>query len=255
MDHVPPKACFEDGYTPEGFEFPACGACNSGTRKQDQVFGFYSMYVDFDVSKLQRPQHRNKLERLAKALRNNYPDALIDPATIKTITSTPHIVSSTPLAISIGTPPAVVDAISVMGAKLTHALYFRETNTVLTNSHLFCSASYQPQQAGTDALTTLMQSLLPNIEIGKRTNIKLYGDRFRYLSGFKTEGLFCWAAQFGHGIILWGLARATSIVLPPPGSLASLPWQSAACGPGAPREVADNDYHDAVETSISSSPE
>jgi hypothetical protein len=30
IDHVPPKACFPDGYHPDGFEFAACSASIKG---------------------------------------------------------------------------------------------------------------------------------------------------------------------------------------------------------------------------------
>lgn len=39
---------------------------------------------------------------------------------------------------------------------------------------------YQPQQASTQALTSLITPLLPETETGSRRNIKNYGDRFRY---------------------------------------------------------------------------
>lgn len=80
IDHVPPKACFPDGYAPEGFESPACKACNEGTVKQDQIFGLYSMLLDFDVSKSMREEYRKKIMKLRRAITNNYPEALPDVA-------------------------------------------------------------------------------------------------------------------------------------------------------------------------------
>jgi hypothetical protein len=78
VDHVPPRACFPDGFMPEELEFPACKECNEGATKQDQIFGFYTMFLDFDESKMTRPEDRAKLEKLRQGILNNYPDALPD---------------------------------------------------------------------------------------------------------------------------------------------------------------------------------
>src|SRR5262245_39466576 len=37
-EHCPPKAMFQNKQWPEGFQFPACDACNAGTRDHDLVF-------------------------------------------------------------------------------------------------------------------------------------------------------------------------------------------------------------------------
>lgn len=80
IDHVPPRACFPTGYAPEGFEFPACDPCNQGTKKQDQIFGLYSMLLDFDESKMRRPEDLEKMSNLRRGIANNYPEALPDEA-------------------------------------------------------------------------------------------------------------------------------------------------------------------------------
>jgi hypothetical protein len=48
VDHVPPKSSFPDGHWPEEFEFPACGICNEETKKNDQIFGYYALALDFN---------------------------------------------------------------------------------------------------------------------------------------------------------------------------------------------------------------
>lgn len=71
-DHVPPKACFPDGFCPEDFEFPACANCNRGTKRDDQVFVFYAMLLDFNEATLDRTYAR-KLKKLRDGIANNYP--------------------------------------------------------------------------------------------------------------------------------------------------------------------------------------
>jgi hypothetical protein len=233
IDHVPPRACFPEGYAPHGFESPACKECNEGTKKQDQIFGFYSMLVDFDHSKITGKEHRRKLSKLLKGIANNYPCALPDLTQASPVNRTEILVTTEPLAISVPVPHGVKEAIQMMGAKLTHALYLRETGRILTTRHQYFSGAYQPQRGGTQNFSSFLTTLLPNLIIGARSNIRNYGDRFRYLSGYKEDDLFCWAAQFGHGIILWGIVCGAGVRLPSAGPLASALWMYGAGGPGA----------------------
>lgn len=237
IDHVPPRACFPDGYAPESFESPACKACNEGTVKQDQIFGFYSMFADFDESKFNRKEDRKKIMKLRQGIANNYPDALPDQTRAYPVKRTESVITTEPLAFSLPVTPAVREAIDVIGKKLTHALYLRDTGRILTRQHCFFSSAYQPQRGGTQNFTSFLASL-PNLIVGVRPNIKKYGDRFRYVSGYKEEeDFFSWAAQFGHGIILWGIVCGPGVKRPSNGPLGSTPWLSGGCGPGASVEA------------------
>jgi len=233
IDHVPPKACFPDGYVPENFESPACDACNRGTKKQDQIFGLYALSLDFDESNTQQEKHISKLLKLRKGIANNYPEALPDTAKAYPIYRIGHIITPTPAAISVFAPTALKEAIDVMGKKLTHALYFRHAGKVLTKEHKFLYHLYQPQCGGTEKFTSFLNSLLPNRIIGQRKNIKDYGDRFKYMYGYKEqEDFFVFSAQFGRGIILWGIICGLETEKPQD-DLFSSHWIRGACGPGA----------------------
>ena len=238
IDHVPPQACFPRGYMPENFEFPACVACNSGSRRQDEMFGFYSQLLDFDKSKMIRAEDRERLLKLRQSIAHHSPDALPDVATSHAVNRVGSIITPKPVAFSVRTPPHLKDAVAMTGAKLTHALYLRETGKLLSKNHQFLSALYQPQTIGTEALTSYFVSLLPTFAVGTRTNIKKYGDRFQYQSGYKEqEDFFLYAAQFGRGIILWGIVCGPGVELPSSGPLNSALWLSGACGPGANARV------------------
>ena len=238
IDHVPPRACFPDGYAPDGFELPACKACNKGTKKQDQIFGFYSMVFDFDESKMSLEEHLNKMEKLRKGINNNYPEAI--PDRTYPVHRVGSIITPKPAAYTFRAPPDLEDAIKVMGIKLTHALYFHETGKILIPEHKFFTSSYQPQLAETKNLTAYLASLLPNQTVGMRPNIRNYGDRFRYSWGYKErEDFFSYSAQFGHGIILLGIVCGPGIKRPDgPGPLSDASnWLSGACGAGANAEA------------------
>lgn len=85
LDHVPPRAYFPDGFMPEEFEFPTCKACNEGATKHDQIFCLYSMLLDFDEFKTLRSEDRVKIEKLRQGILNNYPDALPDTRSARSV--------------------------------------------------------------------------------------------------------------------------------------------------------------------------
>jgi len=235
-DHVPPQACFPKGYVPEGFEFPACKQCNEGAAKVDQIFGYYSLCFDFDVSKTDLADDAKQKKKLLQGILNNYPDALPDLTTAYPIHQVGSVITPYPAAIVLDTPPALKEAFKMMGQKLTHAIYMRETGKILSAAHRFVSSCYQPQRMGTETLTSYFNSLqLPNKSVGVRPNIKSYdGDRFRYISGVKDDGNFLlYASQFGKGLILWSMVCGQNMKLPEVGFLASATWSRGACGPGA----------------------
>ncbi len=225
IDHVPPRACFPDGYTPESFESPACKDCNQGTDKEDQIFGLYAMLLDFDESKTRQEENAKKINKLRQGIANNYPEALPDEARAYPVNRVGRIITPKAVAIAMPTPSPLKIAIEVMGKKLTHALYYRETGRILTPEHQFFSSAYQPQRRETQELTAFLTSILPDQTVGIRRNIKPYGDRFRYSSGCKAqEDFFSFAAQFGRGIILWGIVCGSGIEKPSSGPLSSASW-------------------------------
>ena len=125
---------------PENFEFPACVACNSGSRRQDEMFGFYSQLLDFDKSKMIRAEDRERLLKLRQSIAHHSPDALPDVATSHAVNRVGSIITPKPVAFSVRTPPHLKDAVAMTGAKLTHALYLRETGKLLSKNHQFLSA-------------------------------------------------------------------------------------------------------------------
>jgi hypothetical protein len=234
LDHVPPKACFPAGYWPEGFEFPACEACNLPTNKYDQIFGFYAMCVDFSKEN-RTPAALARFAELKAGILNNYPDALPNTVGSRPIFSTGSIVTPTPLAVEISRPPAFRDAATVIAQKLTHALYYRECGKALTSDHWLLSDFYQPQRSDTRLLTDFFVELLPDQTIGTRSNLRQYGERFAYKFLVREEDdFFVYAAQFGRGLILWGIVLGPGLAvsgLQEP--LRSKPWHRGACGLGS----------------------
>lgn len=234
IDHVPPRACFPKGYAPEGFWSPACKKCNGSASREDQVFGFYSMLLDFDETKMAREEDVKRIQELKRVIINKYPDALPDPGSAFPVHQFGSVITPYPVAVGLDTNLVFKEALKVMGQKLTHALYMRETGKILGVGHRFLSSCYQPQRGGTETLTSYFNSLLPTEVVGVRPNIKSYRDRFRYLFGYKEEDdFFVYSAQFGRGLIVWGIVLGPGTNTPEVEPLHSAPWQTGACGAGA----------------------
>ncbi len=204
IDHIPPKACFPDGYWPEDFEFPACEVCNQGSKRDDQLTGFYTQLLDFNESN-RTPHDAAKMTKLRDAILRNYPDALPDTSRSLPINQVGAIITPSPVAISVQRPAAFAQTMETLQRKLTHALYYREVGKPLTKSHAYLSEHYQIQ--GSDhTLTKFLGELLPDETIGTRIDRKDYGERFGYKSGYKDkDDFFMYGAQFGKGLIVWGI--------------------------------------------------
>lgn len=229
IDHVPPKACFPEGYWPEEFEFPACEKCNGESRRDDQLFGFYSQLLDFNESN-RTPADVKKITKLRDSIAHNFPDALPDPSTARPIYRVGSIIASNPLAIAVRTPKVFREPIETLERKLTHALYYRETGRAVSKTHLFLSEFYQPQ-GGSDVLTRYLVGLLPNQTIGGRSNVKTYGERFGYKSGWKEkDDFFMYIAQFGRGLIVWGIVLGSETKISESANyLRAKPWRQGGC--------------------------
>jgi hypothetical protein len=234
LDHVPPKACFPVGMWPDEFEFPSCNTCNNGTSKHDMIFGFYSMLLVFNEAN-RTPGDRKRLQQLKTDILQRHPDAFPDLQNGEPIHRVGRIITPSPVAITVDTKPAVSEAMVATGEKLTHALYYREAKSILTPRHQFFSSRYQIQRDGTETLTSFFKGLLPQTKIGDRSNIKQYGSRFAYMSGLKQEeDFFLFAAQFGYGLLIWGMVLGPGMALSASNdSLQKMNWKPCGGGLGS----------------------
>ena len=69
IDHVPARTCFAGRAAPEGFEFPACVACQSATRLDEMAFGFAVRMFDRNGANYRR----DEVQKALVGLRNNLP--------------------------------------------------------------------------------------------------------------------------------------------------------------------------------------
>jgi hypothetical protein len=173
------------------------------------------MLLDFNEAD-RTAEDRDRFLHLQEEIRKRYPEALPDITTQKPVYRFGRLYAPSPVAILVARKPAMNEAVQTIGEKLAHALYYREMKKTLTRNHRFFASAYQIQDPSTHALTDYFKQQFPNLTIGTRPNIKLYGSRFAYKSGCKSEeDFFTFAAQFGYGLILWGMVLGTGVDVDP----------------------------------------
>ncbi len=242
QDHVPPRACFPKDLMPGGFEFPSCSDCNHGTSKQDTIFGFTSQLLDFNEANRSAADIA-RTDQLREEIARRWPEALPDAASGEAIFRAGHIITPSPVAISVTTTPAVKEAMEKIGEKLAHALFYRETGKIMTHHESFFCSILQIQRLGAESLTDYFRRVLPDLRMGDRPNIKQYGKRFAYKSGWKPDDqFFVFAAQFGLGVMCWGMVFGPKMQLSSSNdALKGMHWRPGGCGLGCHRRSGDDD--------------
>ncbi len=219
---------------PESFEFPSCSDCNHGTSKQDTICGFTAQLLDFNEAN-RTAADIARTDQLRAEIARRWPEALPDPASVEAIFRVGNIVTPSPVAFSAVAPPAVREAMGRVGEKLAHALYYRETGKIVKQQERFFSSILQTQRLGAENLTDYFRRILPDLKIGSRTNIKHYGNRFAYKTGWKPDDqFFVFAAQFGLGIMCWGMVLGPKMQLNSSNeALEAMDWRLGGCGMGS----------------------
>jgi hypothetical protein len=72
VDHIPSRSCFDERQFPEGFEFPSCNACNSGSSSDEQVVAMFSRVYSHPAV----PAKPNEIQKYLKGISNNNPEIL-----------------------------------------------------------------------------------------------------------------------------------------------------------------------------------
>jgi hypothetical protein len=92
--------------------------------KADQIFGYYSLLLDFDESKFGALEHQQKIRKLRQGIMNNYPGALPDPRHARSINRVGSLISPAPVAISLPMTLEVQEAMEVIGRKVTPLYHY-----------------------------------------------------------------------------------------------------------------------------------
>jgi len=209
IEHCPPRAMFQHRQWPEGFEFPACDACNLGSADDDLIVALLARINPFDGS----GGADGRFSKLASSIRQKH------PGLIARMYPTPgqarRLNRSLGLTVAKGKThqesgvanvlPEMHRAVEVFAAKLAKAIYYKETSKVFPldgellmkwsgNSHLVTQGRY-----------LLLDSLgdLPGNAPELRRGRTVLNDQFSYALNMADGGdLFAIRATFGAGFAL-----------------------------------------------------
>ncbi len=238
IEHCPPRAMFQYRQWPEGFEFPACEACNSGTGDHDLLIAMLARMDPFtnqgnkdekliglmQMANKQYPGMFKKMMPSAIEARRQNRELGIQPAAGQSHQDTGVV----------KIPDEIHEAVCVLARKLAKGVFYREVATPFpdegclllnwfTNSELFRTGQYMVF----DLLKELSGTAPPLLRSGQYLN-----DQFEYklsLSADKTTMVL--QARFGNtfGLVVFG----SSIVGLLEASVTRLREQTERSGPFA----------------------
>ena len=208
IDHVPARVCFRGRESPDGFEFPACEACNSKSRDSEQVAAFYINAMDWSEDEPDLVEFGS----LLSAVRNNYPTAVPQAATTRTKRKKLKLSGDLlPKGMMYSDLPIMTisqDArnhLSFFSGKLALALYYRHYQKPLNESYVVYTTWIEYTAASLQAALGQMKSVFPNLVMGSRPNTNI-GQQFGYLWGGVENGeVFGFVAQFRQSFFVIGL--------------------------------------------------
>lgn len=213
IEHCPPRAMFQHRQWPEGFEFPACEACNHGSGDDDLVVAMLARMDPFEekgnrdgrleglmfAANRQRPGMLEKMMPSAVEARRNNRKLGIAPALGQTHQEVGGV----------KVPEEFHVAVCTLARKLAKGIYYRETGKVFpisgclllnwfTNADLLREGKY--------IVFDLLKEIGGNIPPVQRTGVFL-NDQFEYKISFSPEAdIIVLQARFGHafGFVVFG---------------------------------------------------
>lgn len=206
IDHVPPRTCFPDRLAPEGFEFPACAHCQSATRLDELVIGFYIKLSDPDDSNFREAE----FERALQGLKNNMPhltpqldlssrDKRRSIAAMGLEKPPGILAKELPLA---AIPEEVHAHIVRYAHKMACAIYYREQERIASRDHcVWATWTHSVHRHAMEALDPFVK-MTPLVTTGTRRNVSI-GNMFGYRCNKADDpDVLAALAQFGSGMIL-----------------------------------------------------
>lgn len=208
VDHVPSRQLFADRQAPEGFEFPACAACNNGSGKLEQVVSLYLKLTDQTGRKPDESFSEN-----IRGVFNNNPAfmPIVDVSTSRK----KRAVKEFGLVLPEGTsasrapvlrlPPEAEEAFEHFAKRLSYALFYKHLGIPKPEAHFVKHWYIQEQHRSVTGLMDQMKQMMPNSHRATRTNADL-GDQFWYLwYAEKGDPYFAYAAQFNRSYLFFGV--------------------------------------------------
>lgn len=220
-DHVPSKAFFDSRKWPEGFEFPACVACNRATRHDEQIVAMLSrIYPDATT-----PEGKAEVEERIRAVVHNYPKVLEEmKPTIRQLRDAAKKYGIFPasgqshadLPLLSARGPLINGAIENFSRKLFCALYYKHANAILSSEGGIAVKWYSNIQIENEEIPRELAAVLAGFPKLERARTKL-DDQFFYRWGVadtKTVAAFLTFFRRSFAILGYINVNATAFVLP-----------------------------------------
>jgi len=213
IEHCPPRAMFQHRHWPEGFEFPACAACNHGTDDDDLLVSMFARMDPFEekgntdgklvgLMKMANKQHPGLFAKMipsASEARRQNRELGLQPAQGQTHQEVGPV----------NVPDELHQAVCVLGRKLAKGIYYREAGAFFpnegclllnwfTNADLIRTGKY----VIFDLLRELGGAAPPTQRSGKYLN-----DQFEYKLSLSAEkDILVLQAKFGNafGLVVFG---------------------------------------------------
>jgi len=190
MDHAPARVCFDNKVGPEGFEFPACVACNRVAALCELVVALYVRMADRNPEYL----NRRDFEKIVLGVANNAPDALLNPYT--TANEKRRMLKKHGVALPagefledvpvVGIPEAAHGYIDIFVRKMLAAMFYRETGNMLGPTHGLMLIWAQLGSDSSLVLRSRADEWFGNMHHGQRRNIDIRG-QFKYKWGHSFD--------------------------------------------------------------------
>ena len=212
-DHVPSRAFFESKQWPEGFVFPACVACNRGTRHDEQKVAMLSWLFPDAAT----PVHSATATERIRAVAENYPAFFqeLRPTARQRRNARGRFeflqgpgVSLADLPLVSMSGPLVSEAIENFSRKLFCALYYKHTAQILPRSGSIALRWYTNLQLENDELPNSVLDLLSGLPKLIRATTKLDNQfTYRWVIVEDLDGVAAFLAFFRESFAILGYAR------------------------------------------------
>jgi hypothetical protein len=193
IDHMPPVVIFDNRQRPSGLEFPACEACNSGSKLSEQVVGLVSrMYPE-------PPNEgaRQETKRLMREVESNHPGLLAEMRPTSGQLAQFHRqhgdlpAGTAPLN---ARGPLLTNAMNSFAAKFALAIHFEMTKVVVSPSGVIAARWYPNHQVYRGGIPDILLRLVgdPGTLVQGRKNV---GSQFLYAGAYTPDKKLSFCTQ------------------------------------------------------------
>ena len=213
IEHCPPRAMFQYRHWPEGFEFPACRACNLGTGDDDLLVAILARMDPLT----EKGNEDGRLEGLMRAVNRQYPGlfekmmpSAADARKQNRILSIEPKPGQTQQETGIvNVPEELHTAVCSLARKLAKGVYYRDTGRIFPNDgclllNWFTNASLL--RDGKYVVFDLLKELSGDVPPVQRAG-RFLNDQFEYKISFSSDAkIVVLQARFDNafGMVVFG---------------------------------------------------